>query len=114
MPKANPFQPSPLRRSSSRTRTAERPLQYPRALYVRGSPGVFSELYAGPECVDLLIKKGDDVNAVNKAGVPSIARWLRLGFSWSEGDETPPDSIALVADIVTRVPSLMAPLGATV
>jgi hypothetical protein len=42
--------------------------------------------------------------AVDKYGVPSIARWLRLGFSWSEdpADQTPPDSIALVADIVTN------------
>jgi hypothetical protein len=42
--------------------------------------------------------------AVDKHGVPSIARWLRLGFSWSEvpADQTAPDSIALVADIVTN------------
>lgn len=39
---------------------------------------------------------------VNSSGVPSIARWVRLGFAWSEGDVTPPDSISLVADFVTN------------
>ena len=38
---------------------------------------------------------------VNSNGVPSLARWLRLGFSWSEGDGTAPDSISLVADFMT-------------
>jgi len=39
---------------------------------------------------------------LNANGVPSIARWIRLGFSWSENPPVAPDSIALFADFVTN------------
>jgi hypothetical protein len=40
---------------------------------------------------------------VNKKGVPSIARWVRMGYSWSEGDITPPARITdLTRDMVTN------------
>jgi hypothetical protein len=39
---------------------------------------------------------------VNKRGVPSFARWVRLGYAWSEGDVTRPARITdLATDLVT-------------
>ena len=38
------------------------------------TPLILASFYAGPECVDLLIKKGADVNAANKAGVTALIR----------------------------------------
>ena len=39
---------------------------------------------------------------LNTNGVPSIARWIRLGYSWSESPAVEPDSIALTADFITN------------
>jgi hypothetical protein len=40
---------------------------------------------------------------VNKKGVPSVARWVRMGYSWSEGDNTRPARITdLTRDMVTN------------
>lgn len=38
------------------------------------TPLILAALYAQPDCVDLLIKKGADVNAVNNAGVTALIR----------------------------------------
>jgi Domain of unknown function (DUF1929) len=39
---------------------------------------------------------------VNKSGVPSIGRWVRMGSSWSEGDVTAPAKVPeMHADLVT-------------
>jgi hypothetical protein len=40
---------------------------------------------------------------VNTKGVPSIARWVRMGYSWSEGDVTRPSRITdLTPDFVSN------------
>ena len=43
---------------------------------VRGADGntplLLAAVYAGPECVELLLKKGADVNAANKAGATRL------------------------------------------
>jgi ankyrin repeat protein len=38
------------------------------------TPLLLAAVYAGPECVELLLKKGADVNAVNKRGVTPLHR----------------------------------------
>src|SRR5262249_22950273 len=38
------------------------------------TPIVLASLYASPECVELLIEKGADVNAANKAGSTALIR----------------------------------------
>lgn len=38
------------------------------------TPLLLAAVYAGPECVELLLKKGADVNAVNKLGVTPFHR----------------------------------------
>ena len=49
MPQTDPFRPSPLRRASSRTRTAKVPTPLQALyLYPTSGPASFSELYAGP------------------------------------------------------------------
>jgi hypothetical protein len=40
---------------------------------------------------------------LNKKGVPSVARWVRMGYSWSEGDNTRPARITdLTRDMETN------------
>src|SRR5215831_14268530 len=38
------------------------------------TPLLLAAVYAGPECVELLLKKGADVNAANKAGATPLIR----------------------------------------
>jgi ankyrin repeat protein len=38
------------------------------------TPLLLAAVYAGPECVELLLKKGADVNAANKAGATPLMR----------------------------------------
>src|SRR5579883_2324789 len=38
------------------------------------TPLLLAAVYAGPECVELLLKKGADVNAANKLGVTPLHR----------------------------------------
>src|SRR5262249_45992738 len=38
------------------------------------TPLILASLYAGPECVELLIGRGADVNAANKAGATALTR----------------------------------------